>query len=69
MANKPPAKKFRFDSFATEFANVEDKPSEADIGDNDSGIGKSIVIFGYLSREFSICAPKKAKFNSSSKLK
>ena len=42
-SNKPPAKRFRFDSFATEFGNVvENNPvkNETDMGDNDSGIGK-----------------------------
>ena len=36
-------KKFRFDSFATEF-------SEENINDNDSGIGELIFIMMFLSR-------------------
>lgn len=37
--NRPPAKKFRFDSFATEFSE-ENIKKEQEIQDNDSGIGK-----------------------------
>lgn len=49
MASK--SKKFRFDSFATEFASSNNdengmKQELTDIGDNDSGIGK--LIFSIL---------------------
>ena len=39
-----PEKKFRFDSFAMEFACTEDQAKDKDV-DNDSGIGK---LFNYL---------------------
>ena len=44
------SRKFRFDSFATEFATPasvkseqEDRPPKSDICDNDSGIGECLI--------------------------
>ena len=58
MASSTASRKFRFDSFATEFATPasvkseqEDRPPKSDICDNDSGIGECLLRWSNILRE------------------
>ena len=49
--HKPPnSKKFRFDSFATEFSEDNIKKETEPFPDNDSGIGEFLFILKYLDQ-------------------
>ena len=46
--SKPPEKRFRFDSFATEFGAAGKNGKQDEIADNDSGIGELLASYLFL---------------------